>query len=100
MSLVNRLQEMRDAHGGPITITSGVRCAEHNATLPNSAEDSEHVPKEGGDGEGADLLCDDSGYRHELVRLAHEKFARVGIGDDFIHVGVRSTKDQEVTWVY
>ncbi len=99
MTLVNRLQAIRDLTGQPIRITSGVRCAEHNVKI-GGAEDSEHVPAEDRDGEGADLDCQSSTERHQLLYHCHEKFSRVGIDKYFIHVGTRASKSQEVSWLY
>lgn len=99
MTLVNRLQAIRDIIGQPIRINSGVRCVKHNAEIGGVME-SEHVPLDGRDGEGVDIKCEASTERHILLGHCHEKFSRVGIGKTFIHVGVRATKPQEVTWLY
>jgi len=97
--LIVRLQMVRMAYNKPIHINSGVRCPEHNKEV-GGVEDSEHVPVGDGPGEGADLQCDNGRDRYELlIRLVH-KFDRIGIGTDFIHVGVRETKPREVVWLY
>ena len=99
MVLVHRLQAIRDVLGEPMYINSGVRCKEHNAAVGGDS-DSEHIPNEDGVGEGADIKCDNSRLRHNLLYYTHEKFVRVGVGPDFIHVGVRVSKPSEVTWTY
>lgn len=41
--LLINLQEMRDILGKPITITSGMRCAEFNAKTPGAIKNSKHT---------------------------------------------------------
>jgi uncharacterized protein YcbK (DUF882 family) len=94
MKLVYRLQDIRDVYGREIRINSGVRCKEHNAD-EGGASDSEHLT-----GEAADLRCENSRDRYELLYHTHEKFTRVGVAKDFIHVGISVKKEQDVTWVY
>lgn len=93
-SLVERLQLMRDAYGKPIHINSGLRTPAQNKAV-GGVEDSEHLT-----GEGVDILCDNSFDRHILLGLAFQHFGRIGIGKDFIHLGIGRNKTQEVTWLY
>lgn len=92
MALLDRL---REALGSPIVITSGLRCAywnDHEGGQP----DSGHLV-----GTEADLSCPSSSYRHALLTAIYTRnVPRVGIGADFIHVGIRSALPQQVTWVY
>lgn len=97
---INALQILRNRYGKPITVRSGIRCPEHNAKV-GGKPDSEHLPDpETGLTEGADLGYSGSHDRHIMVWAAHSPFRRVGIAKDFIHVGSRLSKDQEVTWIY
>lgn len=43
LKLVKILDEMRDYFGQPMTITSGCRCAKHNAEIPKSVPNSRHI---------------------------------------------------------
>lgn len=100
MDLMNRVQVIRTALGVPFIVTSGVRCAEYNATLPDAEEDSEHVPLGGWPGEGIDIKCSFSEFRWDLIGLGRLLFQRVGDGPGFVHFGVRPTKPQRVLWNY
>lgn len=94
IDLVERLQSVRDIIGKPLHITSGVRCNKHNAEV-GGAWESEHTT-----GEAVDIRCEGSPLRYDLLCVLVEKFNRVGIADNFIHVGISKTKDQDVIWVY
>jgi len=97
---IARLQILRDRYGQPITVRSGIRCPEHNAKV-GGKPDSEHLPDpETGLTEGADLGYSGSYCRHMMTWAAHIAFNRVGIADEFIHVGSRASKPQDVTWIY
>lgn len=97
---IARLQAMREALGHVINIRSGIRCPEYNA-LVGGKPDSEHLPDPvTGLTEGADLGFHGSQELHALTWASHANFARVGIADNFIHVGSRASKAQAVTWIY
>ena len=98
--LMNRLQVIRSAlDPQKFTVTSGVRCAEYNLKI-GGEEDSEHVPTPTLPGQGIDIACVDSKFRWKLVGLGMLIFKRVGLGDGFIHFGIRPTKPQRVLWDY
>lgn len=105
--LVDALQEIRNLYGKPITINSGVRCEKHNKDA-GGTEDSEHLPQEdvAGFAQGVDIACANSSDRFALLALilqevdGEPRFKRVGIGEDFIHVGVKRSKAQNVVWLY
>ena len=88
--LMGRLQQMRDTIGGPIRITSGVRCRKHpeSRTSPTSS----HVPNDLGDIEGkvghaVDIAAVGSGRRFRLLAAAIAAgFTRIGIGKSFLHL--------------
>jgi hypothetical protein len=97
---IERLQSMRDDLGAVITIRSGIRCPEHNAKV-GGASDSEHLPDPvTGLTNGADLGYVGSQDRQLIILTSHLNFRRVGIAENFIHVGNRASKSQDVTWVY
>ena len=104
MSLVNRLQAIRDEIGMPVSINSGVRCEAHNAAQ-GGKDGSPHVPADVGDGQGivghaADVSCYSSMYRKAFRDAAGKHFTRVGMGKDFVHVDDDPRKPQGVEWTY
>ena len=89
------LNVIRDAVGFPITISSGPRCVPHNIEI-GGAEYSEHV-----DGEGVDIPCSSSRHRFLIIKAAIDAgINRIGIGKNFIHLGISTTNDPLVMWVY
>ena len=94
-SLLLKLEAMREIYGAPIVISSGLRCPAHNAKVGGTTG-SEHLT-----GYGADLACPNSGVRWRLVAAALKAgFQRIGVGKNFLHVGVSRTHDQDVIWTY
>lgn len=93
------LEGLRALVGRPIHITSGYRCPRHNAAV-GGVSPSEHT----GDDDitnAADIACLDSRERHELLRaLFTLKVERIGIGKNFIHVGVSQTLPAPSIWAY
>lgn len=88
MRLVEALQQLRDRLGKPIVVNSGIRCEKHNAKIPNSSKNSQHVL-----GKAADIRC--KGYKSEQIASEAEEiaeFANGGLGlyDTFVHVDVRN----------
>lgn len=102
--LMGRLQQMRDTIGGPIRITSGVRCRKHpeSRTRPTSS----HVPNDLGDIEGkvghaVDIAAVGSRRRFRLLAAAIAAgFTRIGIGKSFLHLDNDYKKSQGVIWDY
>lgn len=93
--LAVQLDAMRELYGGPLTVTSGIRCVVANAKA-GGVPDSEHLT-----GEGADLACPSSAHRYAMLRAADKAgFRRIGIGKTFVHVGVSRSHDQDVIWLY
>jgi len=102
--LMGRLQQMRDTIGGPIRITSGVRCRKH--TESRTRPTSSHVPNDLGDGEGrcghaVDIAAGTSYRRFRLLDAALAAgFTRIGIGKSFLHLDNDLRKSQDVIWDY
>lgn len=94
VGLVQALEIIRSIYDKPIHINSGVRCPAHNKAV-GGKENSEHL-----NGLGADVGVGNSKDRYQLLELLIIHFGRIGIGKNFIHVGVSLTKTQGVTWVY
>lgn len=51
------LNEVREELGIPLIINSGCRCADHNASLPNAAPNSAHLPGPDGLCHAVDIKC-------------------------------------------
>ncbi len=94
LELVAKLQIARNEFG-PITITSGVRCGEHNQRV-GGHKTSSHL-----NGWAADLHCFHSTYRFQLVEaLRMAGFSRFGMAISFIHVDCDPNKTPGVIWLY
>lgn len=97
--LVAILQELEVYIGFELTVTSGHRTVEHNADPKvGGVPGSEHTYEPA---EGADILCKQSQTRYKIVAwLLNRGVTRIGIGNDFIHVGIAKDKPQHVMWDY
>lgn len=83
---MSRLQALREAFGGPITVTSGYRCPDHNRAV-GGAKGSQHVK-----GNAADIRADD------MVRLQIQAmlfFPNAVPGPGFIHVDLGPKRNWE-----
>lgn len=88
--LVRFLDGLREKFGVPVTITSGVRCRQHNANV-NGASRSQHMLGNAADIKvrGVDPV--------DVYEYADEEFGKsggVGLYKSFTHVDVRSTKSR------
>jgi uncharacterized protein YcbK (DUF882 family) len=88
MILVDALEYTRVLYGKPMRINSGLRCLSHNRKI-GSRDTSSHIK-----GVAADIACNDSKTRLELVKhlLRDGEFTRLGLHDSFIHVDVDEDK--------
>ena len=88
--LLEMLDKLREMIGGPIYLSCAYRCPEHNAEIPGSVPNSQHVL-----GNAADVLVPDYPHCHTVEQLAWyaEQCGFDGIGmyydDEFVHVDVR-----------
>jgi uncharacterized protein YcbK (DUF882 family) len=95
-ALLEVLESIREFSGVPIIITSGYRCAAHNATLPDASPNSAHLT-----GEAADFFVSGNKDRFKFIEaIAFYGPVRYGLGSDFIHVDVSSSLPTEVCWLY
>lgn len=93
--LIANLQKLRDIYGKRIDVTSGYRCRKWNKYV-DGKDDSAHLT-----GKAADIVVDDSKERFKLIMCALEVgFRRIGIGVDFLHLDMDTTKPQDVIWIY
>lgn len=94
LRLIAKLQEARDIYDHPMIIKSGCRCPKWNKQEGGKSS-SDHLT-----GEGADIICGSSHKRYILLPILAKFFTRIGIGSDYIHVGINLENPQEVLWLY
>ncbi len=86
-TLIRKLEAVRDAVG-PLTITSGYRCAMHQANLAKqglqTAKNSTHVI-----GQAADIVATDM---TALFTACEAEFKAIGTAKTFLHVDLRADK--------
>lgn len=93
--LIRKLDILRGIVNRPIIINSGRRGPKANAAA-GGVPNSEHLT-----GQGVDLACPESRERFLLVDAAIKAgFRRIGIGKNFVHVGVSKELAQDVIWTY
>lgn len=96
--LLEKLTELRIAVNEPITITSGYRCAAHQAAVEKSgvstvvAKHSQHEL-----GKAVDLKTTRMPIK-DVVTLAERIFKAIGIASTWCHVDLRSEKERR--WYY
>lgn len=95
-ALLAILEAARSLLGSTISITSGYRCAAHNAEI-GGKEPSEHGNYSTEVTDAADIYCDNSRPRFYLVKTFLELgVRRLGIGDYHLHIGVGAGFPQDV----
>ena len=83
--------------GFELTITSGQRDDAHNVEV-GGVPGSEHTYDPA---KGADVLCRQSVTRYKMVKhLLATGVRRIGIGNEFVHIGIAADKPQFVMWDY
>ena len=92
---LSQLDAAREFAGVPFKLTSAFRTPEYNESVGGS-ENSSHLR-----GVAVDIAASDSRTRFRIVfGLVKAGFTRIGVGEDFIHVDMDTSKDQEVMWLY
>ena len=95
MDLIDKLERVRVEVGRPIKVTSGFRCAKHQAelvagnrvkTVPNSTHQLGHA---------ADISC---AQMTPLMEACRKEFKAIGIAKTFLHVDLRDDKVRR--WTY
>jgi uncharacterized protein YcbK (DUF882 family) len=95
LDFVAKLDAIREACKEPLTINSGYRTLEHNATI-SGVDSSSHSS-----GHAADIRTLSSTTRCKVLEAAFRLgFRRVGIGKTFVHLDDDLTKPQDVVWTY
>ncbi len=94
-TLIALIDRAREIAGIPFKINSGFRCNESN-TASGGVNNSSHLK-----GLAVDIKVTDSRSRYLTIRaLSLVGLSRFGIGEDFIHVDLDTSKSQKVTWLY
>ncbi len=97
--LLELLEEVREAYGKPIVITSGYRCPARNVKV-GGAKNSSHLAGLAVDISPKVITTDEL---DKLYDLCYNKFDNIGDGRDkkFIHVDVRPAKASgKRHWIY
>lgn len=95
--LLDTLHALEVEMGFELTITSGQRSQEHNGAV-GGVPDSEHTYQPA---QGADVLCKQGVTRYKMLQwLLKHGVTRIGIGKEFIHIGIAEDKPQYVAWLY
>ena len=94
--LVIMLQEVREAVGHALVISSGVRCAKHNKEV-GGVKTSAHIS-----GTAVDIVCESSKLRFAIIRAALQSgITRIGVADRFLHIDTATVgKPKFVIWCY
>ena len=93
--LLSTLEMLRFHVGQPMIVTSGPRCAFWN-DHEKGEKDSEHLA-----GDGADVAASDGAARYRLLAACFlAGVGRIGVGKDFVHVGVARNRPTDVVWTY
>lgn len=94
-TLLTALETLRTIIGRPLVIASGLRCDYWNRFV-GGQPGSEHLT-----GHAADVACDTSQARYQLIHAAlTHGVTRLGVDRAFVHVGVSPSHPQQVVWVY
>ena len=96
--LMDLLQEARGVLG-PLSITSGYRCSEHNATVSKTGPNGPHTT-----GRAVDISVRDSQHRKQLIDYFAPEVTGLGIAKSFIHIDLLYEEDgfemRPNSWVY
>lgn len=81
--VLNVLQPLRDAWGGPLKINSGYRCTALNEAV-GGVDTSQHVK-----GEAADVACTDPMALAKLAKRMRLPYDQMGVYASFVHFSYR-----------
>lgn len=99
-SFVLRLDNLRERLGVPLTVSSGYRCPQHNATVSNSGYDGPHTT-----GRAADLKVMGHDAYRLLMRAGDVGFTGIGVAQSgqsrFIHLDdLQAHQGRPRPWVW
>lgn len=90
---LEKLQELRDAYGAPLALTSAYRCARH------PSEASKAKPGQHSAGTAFDIKVIDGAMAFKVMKLAFALgFTGIALGNGFVHVDTRASIP--VVWRY
>lgn len=93
LEALQKLQELREKIGKPLTLTSAYRCSQH------PVERIKVTPGRHHEGVAFDIKVKGGIERREIVQVAMEMgWNGIGVHDEFVHIDDRPTT--EVIWVY
>ncbi len=97
--LIDKLEEVRHIYGGPITVTSGYRCARKQAMLRAAGNETSVGLSTHEQGRAADITAPDMAKLEVAVDLVFETY---GVARSFIHVDLRPKRPDGTkrTWRY
>lgn len=98
--LITRLETLRKALGCPLKITSGFRCANHQAELRREGYETAKGVSQHELGRAADVMTE-AHTGDQIEALARRAgFRAVGVGKHFVHLDLRADKDRRWTYSY
>ena len=96
--LMDLIQAARETLG-PLRITSGFRCSEHNNNISSTGPTGPHTT-----GKAIDIATKSSQQRKELIDYFASKVSGLGIAKSFIHIDLLYEEDgfpgRPNSWVY
>ena len=101
LEMIQKLDELREACGFPLVVTSSWRDREHNAAV-GGVNDSSHCLAEDGLYSGVDIATHNigGGGLYKLVRNALTiGYNRIGIYPRHVHLDVENRLPQQIIWV-
>ena len=85
--IMDLLQQARNDLG-PLSITSGYRCSEHNNNISSTGPNGPHTT-----GKALDISVKNSKHRKELITYFAPKVPGLGIAKSFIHIDFLTAED-------
>ena len=85
--LMDLVQDARETLG-PLRITSGYRCSEHNNNISSTGPNGPHTT-----GKSLDIAVKSSQQRKELIDYFATKVSGLGIAKSFIHIDLLTDDD-------
>ncbi len=96
--LMDLIQDARETLG-PLRITSGYRCSEHNNNISSTGPNGPHTT-----GKAIDIATSSSQKRKELIDYFATKVSGLGIAKSFIHIDLLTSEDgfdaRPNSWIY
>lgn len=101
LELLEKLDKMRELHGGPLKVTSGFRCSTYQQELRIRGYETSVGVSTHQMGQAADVT-DGVTPGYELADQAEKAgFLAIGIGPNWVHVDLRGSDDgKRRRWAY